>query len=308
MLTPGKDKPSVAVLGIGAIGGFLAALFHKAGYEVTGIARKETADLLNREGITIESSAFGKFTENPRIKTALDKSHDVLFVAIKAGGLKESMDRIPLEYVKDAVIVPLLNGLEHVEVLRNQFGSGVIAASIGNIEVKRASSTRIFHTTKSGTVWLGSNETSNREKVLKVRDLIQGIGLQAELCETEAKVLWGKLVRLCALAATTAASGLPIGFIRSDAFWRENLLNVLKEAALVAEKEDVPTDIQSHIEKIDSMPYELSTSMARDVASGNRGETDAILGAVIRQANKYGLKCPTIQSMIEMIDSKVKKG
>ena len=308
VLTPGKDKPSIAVLGIGAIGGFLAALFHKAGCEVIGIARKEAADLLNREGITIESSAFGNFTENPGIKTTLDKPQDIVFIAVKAGGLKESLDRIPLQYVKSAVIVPLMNGLEHMEVLRHQFGSCVIAASIGNIEVRRVSSTRILHTTKSGTVWLGSNEASNREKVLKVRDLIQGIGLQAELCETEAHVLWGKLVRLCALASTTAASGKPIGFVRSDILWRKNLLNALKEAASVAEKQGVKTDIQSHMDKMDSMPYELSTSMARDVASGNRGETDAILGAVIRQANKYGLKCPAIQSMMDIIDSKVNKG
>ena len=139
-------------------------------------------------------------------------------------------------------------------------------------------------------------------------DLIQTVGLQAEICKTEAQVLWGKLVRLCALACTTAASGKPIGFIRSDALWRENLLGALKEAAAVAEKEGIHTDLRSHMEKMDSMPYDLSTSMARDVASGNRGETDAIAEAVLRLGNSYGLQCPVIQSMVNIIDSKVKKG
>ena len=85
-------------------------------------------------------------------------------------------------------------------------------------------------------------------------------------------------------------------------------MEALQEAAGVAEKQGVKTDLRSHMEKMDLMPWELSTSMARDVAVGKRGETDAILGAVLRLGKQYGVQCPVLQSMMDRIESKLYKG
>lgn len=291
MLIHGKNRPSIAILGVGAIGGFLAALFYKNGYDVTGISRKSCDEIL------IESKSLGNFKANPKIVLEQNKKCDVLFIAVKSYDLEDSLCRIKTQFIKGAVIIPLLNGLEHVDILRKDFGKNVIAASIGNIEVKRSSQNTILHTTKSGTIWISKHNQS-------IQKLIKSIGLQVEICESDAHVLWSKLVRLSALACATAASGRAIGFIRSDKIWRQKLLDCLKEATLVAQHEGVIIDIKSNIEKIDSMPEDLSTSLARDVAAKRPNESDAIAGSIIRLGSKYGITCPTIQEMLGMIRGK----
>ena len=109
--------------------------------------------------------------------------------------------------------------------------------------------------------------------------------------------MWGKLVRLNALACTTSAWDLPLGAIRSDPERRAALEACVREAAAVARAEGASVDPAATMAELDDAHAELRTSMQRDIAAGREPELDAIPGSVLRAAARHGLECPTIERL-----------
>src|SRR3954467_13098995 len=110
----------VAILGPGGVGGFLAAALDRAGVPVTLVARGQTARVLAERGIDVRSVLLGEFHASPALaaRVALGAGA-TLVVATKAVGRDEALERVEGE---PALVVPLLNGLDHIEVLRERFG------------------------------------------------------------------------------------------------------------------------------------------------------------------------------------------
>ena len=129
---------SIAVLGPGGVGGFVAAALAHAGEPVTVIARASTADVIARDGIRVQSVRLGEFVARPRVATRLEAPVDVLLVAPKATGLDDALTRIATD---PRLVVPLLNGLEHMALLRERF-PGRTAAGVIRVESDRPGSGR----------------------------------------------------------------------------------------------------------------------------------------------------------------------
>lgn len=303
MRIPGRDNLSIAVLGAGAVGGFVAALFLKKGFAVTCIVKESSLKVLSEKGMRLESETFGDFIVRPKIVGLLENNPDILFIATKATGLKEAIERVAPERVRNSVIVPLLNGIEHMQLLRSVYGKRVVAASIGSVELKRISPGHILHSTPSARIELASEHGIPRNKLMEIAELISEVGIPIRIIRNEAEVLWGKLVRLNALACTTSASRQPIGFVRSDKWWRQQLEGCVKEGITVARAEGVELDFNIVMEQVDNLPPALGTSMQRDIISGRPSELDAIAGAVVRAGTRHGLNCPVIKNLIARIGS-----
>src|SRR5436305_15152877 len=110
----------IAVLGPGGVGGFLAAALARAGEEVLVIAHEATAHHIERGGIHVTSVRLGDFTARPGALPRLTEPVDALLVATKANGLPAALERIDAE---PPLIVPMLNGLDHMRLLREHFGA-----------------------------------------------------------------------------------------------------------------------------------------------------------------------------------------
>lgn len=306
MSIPGQNKSKIAILGTGAVGGFLAALFCRNGYPIVCVDEENSAALIREQGLKLESSSLGNFSEKVRIVTKLDAEPDILFITTKAMVLQEALKRVPKAKVKRSIIVPLLNGIEHLDLLRSIFGNGVVAASIGNVELKRISPGHVVHTTKSAKIEIASHNGISRSRLENLCKMLNSIGIEAVILNSEATVLWGKLVRLNAIAATTAATGKPIGFVRSDPDWRQKLIGCVSDGVAVAKAEGMEMKVESVMESIDKLPSDLGTSMQRDVMAGKQSEVDAISGAVVRRGEKHGIKSPNIKAVIAMIEARGK--
>ena len=136
----------VAVLGPGGIGGLIAGALAHAGVDVTVVARDRTAEVIARDGIRIESETLGDFSVRPEVVNRLAKPAGVLVVATKATGLAAAIERIATD---PALVVPLLNGLDHVEFLRRRFGANAVAGSI-RVESHVPEPGRVVHTSPWG--------------------------------------------------------------------------------------------------------------------------------------------------------------
>jgi len=289
-----NQMTSIAVLGPGGVGGFIAAALSRAGEDVVVVARPSTADLIAANGIEVRSLRLGDFTAAPAAGAALQTDVDVLLVAVKANALDAALGRIEAE---PALVVPLLNGLDHVQHLRHRFGAGRVAAGTIRIESNRTEPGLIAQTSPFLRVELAAEDSALRPRLRQLQAALERAGVPTQIAESEAQILWSKLVRLCALACTTSASDRPIGFIRTDPQWRAALETCIAEAAAVANAENAGIDPAAILAELDAAHPELGSSMQRDIAAGREPELDAIAGAVIRAAERHGLECPTVSRL-----------
>lgn len=296
---------SIAVLGPGAVGGLLASLLWRAGAKVTCITNEDSAKTMAKNGLDVESVMFGAFNARPKALTKLEEQPDLLFVTVKAPMLRDAMKRAEPAIVGNAIVVPLLNGIEHMEILRANYGRRVVAGNI-SVEAVRREQGQITHKSPFIHLELASDAGITRHELEAVVEFLRSAGIDAVLLDGEAVVLWSKFVRLNAIACTTAASGRLLGFIRSDQQWRKELEGCVREAVEVASAYGFKTDASTVMAQIDKLPSDLGSSLQRDIDAGKEPELDALPGAIVRAGAKKGITCPTIKKMMDSIIGRMK--
>jgi 2-dehydropantoate 2-reductase len=303
---------NIAVLGPGGVGGLLAGALDHAHQPVTVVARESTARIINEHGLRVSSVRLGEFLAHPRAVAQLDESVDVLVVATKAIGLEEALERI---VAAPSLVLPLLNGLDHLPLLRARFGEDVVVAGTIRVEADRPSPGVILHTSPFLRVDMASQyaDASVRARegmqgLSRVREGMQGLaqvledaGIPARVRDSEPLVMWSKLVRLNALACTTSAFDKLLGEIRSTPELRGELVGAIEEGCAVALAEGALIDSSEPLGELTDAHATLGSSMQRDIAAGRVPELDAIPGAVLRAGARHGVECPTIERLVAMI-------
>ena len=270
----------VAVLGPGGVGGLVAAALDRAGTPTSVVARPETAAAIERDGLRVRSVRLGEFTALPRAIPQLSWPVDVLFVATKATALPGALERVVRPWPR--LVVPLLNGLEHLAVLRDRFGADRVLAAVIRVESDRPAPGLVVQTSPFLRVDLAPDPRAERiAHLLRAADF--------------------KRVRLNALACTTTAHDAPLGEIRSRADWRAELLGAVEEGAAVARAEGAPIEPGEVLGELWEAHAGLTSSLQRDVAAGRPNELDAIAGAVLRAGERHGIGCPTIAALADAI-------
>ena len=270
----------VAVLGPGGVGGLLAAVLPDA----LVVSRGPLAE------IRLRSRLLGDRTTAVRSARRLTEPVDVLFVATKATGLAQAVERIEAD---PGVVVPLLNGLEHLAFLRERFDD-VVAATI-RVETTRVAPGVIEQTSPFLRIELSAHP--------EIAELLGDAGIPAVVIENEAQVMWSKLVRLNAIALTTTAFRAPIGEVR--AHHRDDLLEVVRETAAVAAAVGASIDVPAIEQELGDAHAALLSSLARDVAAGRPPELDAIAGAVLRAGERHGIPTPTVADLARRVQGRL---
>ena len=281
---------SVAVLGPGAVGGSLAVRLAETGIDVVCVARPATARAIASDGLTLDG-----LQARPTAVERLTEPVDVLLVAVKAPQLDAALERVR---APASIVLPLMNGLEHMQAIRARLGRHVAAGSISRFEAYRDGPTRIVQASESAVVTMASEDIA-REELERAAQMFEHAGVEACVQESEKAVLWDKAARLAALSAATAATQRPVGELRSDPEWRPLLEAAISEACAVAVADGAPLTTEAQWAIIDAMPETLTTSTARDVAAGRPSELDAITGAVARAGRRLGVATPTLDQLLE---------
>jgi 2-dehydropantoate 2-reductase len=289
----------VAVLGPGGVGGLLAAALEQAGTEVIVIARESTADTIAEHGLRVQSVLFGELHTRPRAQARLTEEVDVLIVATKAAGLDSALERVE---VPAKLVLPLLNGLDHIAALRGRFRADSVLAGAIRVEADRPEPGVVVHTSQFLRVDMASRDPAARPGMQALAKALEDGGVPARVLGSEAEVMWSKLVRLNALACTTSAFDKLLGEIRSTPELRADLIGAIDEGCTVGRAEGAKdVDPDTAIAELDLAHATLGSSMQRDIAAGRVPELDAIPGSLLRAAARHGLQCPTIERLTAMI-------
>ena len=297
----------IAVLGPGGVGGLLAGALWRSGSDVTVIAREDTAALISRQGLRVRSVLLGDFEARPRALSSTSEPFEVMIVATKAAGLAAALDRVQRA---PALVLPLLNGLDHLELLRARFSPRTVLAGAIRVESDRSEPGVIVHSSPFLLVDMAARDRACGAALQALGDELERAGVPVRLGypvtdRSEAEVMWSKLVRLNALACTTSAHDKLLGEIRSTPALRAELVGAIEEACVVAQAEGASdVRVERAVEELDRAHATLGSSMQRDIAAGREPELDAIPGAVLRAAARHELGCPTIEGLVTLIEAR----
>lgn len=294
----------VAVLGPGGVGGLMAGVLAQDGAEVSVIARESTVEAIAERGLSVRSVMFGDLNVRVRARALLQEQVDVLIVATKAAGLDSALERIEVEA---HLVLPLLNGLDHLAVLRERFDPDTVLAGTIRVESDRPEPGVIVHTSRFLLVDMATHSPSACPGMETLAQVLTDAGVPVRVvlpvsARSEAQVMWSKLVRLNALACTTSAHDVLLGEIRSTPELRAELIGTIEEACAVGQAEGADdVDPQTALAELELAHDTLGSSMQRDLAAGRPPELDAIPGAILRAAARHDLRCLTIERLVAVI-------
>jgi 2-dehydropantoate 2-reductase len=169
---------SLAVLGPGGVGGLVAASLSRAGTRVTVVARDSTAATISEQGVRVRSVLLGDFTAHPHAVARLEEPVDVLIVATKAAGLHEALDRVD---VAPRLVLPLLNGLDHIALLRARFGDAPVVAGTIRVEADRPEPGVVVHTSRFLRIDMASKHAEARAPMERLAEVLSEAGVPARV-------------------------------------------------------------------------------------------------------------------------------
>src|SRR5712691_9820345 len=284
-----------AILGPGGVGGLIAASLAKSGAAVTLVLRSEAIgqypDTLQLE------SPFGKFSVRVE-RTTTAPAVDALWIAVKATQLDSALGSLPNGNSARAII-PLLNGIDHVAMLRSRYGTARIVPATISVESERTAPGHILHRSPFARLSVSSIGRTLMQGTLE--DL-QRLGFTCQFIEDEQTLLWSKLVFLAPLALATTAARKTTGEIAAEVIWQQQLEGCVREACAVARAEGATVDEDLVISSIRSLPGNMRSSMQKDVERGNVPELDAIAGPFLRAAPRHNLDVPVTRRLVAEVE------
>ena len=290
------DTLRVAVLGPGGVGGLLATLLARQGHAVIALARPETATYIDRHGLRLISDRYGEFTAPVRGAERLDESVDACLVTTKATQLDAALERVPPVVLDGALLVPLLNGVEHMAVLRRRYPAARTVAGAIRVTASRPAPGTIRHEGRLAAVELAPGAEA-------LAEALRAAGLDVAVRTDEAALLWDKLSFLAPVALLTTTLGAPLGAVREQR--AEDLRAVVGEVAAVARAEGAESDAAATLAFMETVPAAMRSSMQRDAEAGNLTELEAIGGAVLRAAERHGVEVPVTRRLVTALRARL---
>ena len=287
-----------AILGAGGVGGLIGACLAHAGASVTLVVRRETLPQYPKQ-LSLQSP-FGNFTVDVAVAAEVPPA-DVLWITVKATQFESALAALKNP---DAVrgIVPLLNGIDHIAILRARYGAGrVIPATIA-VETERVSPGHIVHRSPFARLNVLSAGSALLADTL---DQLQRLGFACRFIDDEPTLMWGKLVFLAPFALCTTAADKTVGEIMADPEWRNLGVSCVREACAVGAAEGAKVDADAVLSGVQGMPGSMRSSMQKDVEQHKAPELDAIAGPILRGAQRHGIEVPATKKLVAAVKQRV---
>jgi 2-dehydropantoate 2-reductase len=291
-----------AILGAGAVGGLLGALLADQGEDVTVVLRDSTESFPTH--ISLHRSDGSVLDGHVRAVKAIHKGDavDVLWVATKALDLPEALNAV--RGSSPRIVVPLLNGFEHIQELQTAFPSEAVIPATIAVEVERGEPGSVRVRSSFIRLRVGARAKS----ILSgLADALRGRGIDFEFEDDETTLLWRKLAFLAPFALATSASGLPAGILRTDPDWRKRFETAAAEVVAVASAEGAALTPDIAVRMLDTVHGQMRSSMAKDIAARRQPELDAIGAAVIRAAVRHNVDVPMLRYLVAAVSETIKK-
>lgn len=282
----------ILCLGAGGIGGYFGGRLAEAGSDVTFLVRPERQRQM--QGRLRIESCYGDADIAVRTiaSSAPAAPFDFVILTCKAYDLASAFEAITPFVGPDTALLPLLNGIEHLDLLNSRFGKDRVLGGIAKIAVTALPNGTIRHLNDWRFVTFGEQSGSLSERVKNLKAAFDKTSVVAKIVPDIMQAMWEKLVHLATVAGATCSMRANVGEIASTQHGTEFMIELLERNAEISKREGFPTT-EEFLKDYRSLfwnkasPY--TASMLRDIQRGRPIEGDHIIGFMLRKAEQHGV-------------------
>ena len=293
------------VVGAGATGGYFGGRLAQAGRDVVFLVRGRRAEQLARDGLRIVSP-HGDATIHPKVVTAdrIEGPFDAVLLAVKAFALEAAVKDVAPAVGPATMIVPVLNGMRHLDMLTARFGAGAVLGGVCIVATTLDDDRGIVQLAQMQELAYGERDGTLSPRVERLHAAIAGAGFTARASSTIMQEMWEKWVFLASLGGITCLLRGTVGDIEAVPGGADLALRLLRECADVASasgfapREDFMARTTGALSAHGSG---LASSMYRDLQRGNPVEVDHILADLLARARSFGQDAPLLAASVAQL-------
>jgi len=288
----------ILMIGAGALGGYFGGCLAHAGRDVTFLVRPRRAEEFARNALQVVSP-HGDFTVRIRTVTAAEirNPFDVVFVSVKSYSLKEAMDQFAPAIGSDSMILPILNGIGHVDRLTERFGAAAVLGGMANISATIDEQGRVLHLIPLNNLVYGEVAGGTSARIRALHACMENAGFNARASEAVMQDMWEKFAQLGVGAGITCLMRASIGDILAVPNGEQSIFRLFAECCAVATAsgfEPRAPFIEFDRKLFTTLDSPLKASMLRDIERGSITEAEHILGDMANRARALGIDTPLL--------------
>ena len=280
----------ILVIGAGATGGYFGGRLLESGQDVTFLVRAGRAEQLARHGLVIRSGLGDAMLPSPPTLQAaeLKAPFDLILLSCKAYHLPQVMDDMAPAIGPQSMILPLLNGMRHLDLLDARFGADRVLGGQCVIAATLDAEGAVRHLNQSHGLTFGERDGSRSERVERVAQSMANARFEPRLSTSILQDMWDKWVFLASLAGITCLMRAPVGDIVAAPGGLQATLQLLEDCRSVAARHDhAPADavLARAYAMLSEAGSALSASMMRDLEQGGQIEADHVVGDLLARGD-----------------------
>jgi 2-dehydropantoate 2-reductase len=283
------------IVGAGATGGFFGTRMVQAGRDVSYLVHPPRAEQL-RHGLRVYGPGYDE-TVPVQTLTApeLDGGYDLVLLMVKAWSLDSALEDITPAVGPGTTILPLLNGLAHLERINERFGRDAVLGGIVRVVCTVTPEGAVYQLKPKAALIFGEQDGRATERASAIRQELEVPGYHVTLAEDVLAAMWHKWAFIAAGATMTCLMRGSIGSILAVPGGKEFVLNVIDETERVARAAGYPPSAAAHAASLEMFTEEgsvFTSSLYRDVVAGSVHEGEHLLGQFVTAAERHGVDVP----------------
>ena len=291
------------MVGAGAVGGYFGARMASAGVDLSFLLREESARIVRAKGLRVRSPQGDVHLPHPDVLVAGSDapSPDALFFACKVEHVRTAAEAARPLLGPSSVVIPLQNGVDAPEILRNVLGERSVLGGLSRIFAERVAAGEIQHFGLHPSITCGELDGGHSERVARVvNTLADAPGMSIDASDDIWTAMWMKLLMVCSMGAVGAAARAPLGVVLGVPETRGLLLAAGEEIAAVgrARGAQIPDGfVAAQVTRYERLRPETTASMHRDLERGETSELGEQLGAVCRYGRELDVATPILDAL-----------
>lgn len=291
----------ILVVGAGATGGYFGARLAQAGRDVTFLVREKRKQQLAQNGLQIKSP-YGDITLAPQLALASELKHpyDLIILTVKSFGLAQAMEDIAPAVGPQTLIMPILNGMRHIDILREKFGPQHVIGGLCKIHATLGEQGEIIQMSRQHKIFYGDLQGDNGEQLHRIDAAFRDCGVENILTENIISDMWEKWLLLSTLGAVTCLSRgntqqvlqAPSGEVLLKGIFNE-VLGVITACGYQPRQ----AQIDGTLAFLANPDTPMTSSMYRDLSQGFAIEADQIIGDLVTRGAQKQIPVPLLNAV-----------
>jgi 2-dehydropantoate 2-reductase len=297
----------ILIVGAGAIGGYFGGRLLEKGADVTFLVREKRHKQLKENGLAVSSIHGDLHFPDPQTIGAESQAElfDVILVSTKSYHLDGAIESIRPFVGDSTMILPLLNGIAHLDALTEAFGAEKVIGGLCFIETTLDESGKVIQTSPIQDLVFGELKGKRSERILKLQAAFDDTKANFRLSEKIEQEMWQKYLFITSLSGITSLFRSPIGPIRDQTQGAETIKRLLHETVEIMTAIGAPLSEgakDATWNRLNEIGHGMKSSLQRDMEKSLPTEGDHLFGYLLKKAAELRIDAPTLSAVYANVD------